>query len=85
MLHIEVKGNIEKALKTYKSKVIKTKMINELQERKEFTKKSVKRRAVLKKAAYKQKKESDNNINKTIINELEIVKEKLDNIQNLDY
>lgn len=61
MLYIEVKGNIEKALKTYKNKVFKTKMIDELQERKEFVKGSIKRRAIVNKAKYKQQKESENN------------------------
>mgnify|MGYP000102807623 FL=1 len=61
MLYIEVKGNIEKALKTYKNKVFKTKMIDELQERREFKKESIKRRDIIKKAKYKQKKELENN------------------------
>ena len=44
MLIIEIKKNegIEKALKTLKSKVIKTKQQKTLQERKEFIKNSVK-------------------------------------------
>ena len=61
MLYIEVKGNIEKTLKTYKNKVFKTKMIDELQERREFKKESIKRRDIIKKAKYKQKKELENN------------------------
>ena len=47
MLIIEIKNNenIEKALKTLKSKVIKTKQNQQLMNRKEFTKKSVEKRA----------------------------------------
>lgn len=58
MLIIEVKNNesLEKALKTLKSKVIKTKQNQILFERKEFKKKSVKVREGLLKAIYKQKK-----------------------------
>ncbi len=55
MLKIKVKkGNINQALKNLKNKVFKTKMINDLRERKEFTKKSVKRRAEIDKAKYIQ-------------------------------
>jgi small subunit ribosomal protein S21 len=58
MLIIEVKNNenIEKALKTLKSKVIKTKQNQQLLNRKEFTKKSVEKRAQKLKAIYKQRK-----------------------------
>lgn len=57
MLIVEVRdsGNIEKALKELKKKVIKTKLINELRDRKEFLKPSVKRRNVIKKAQHIQK------------------------------
>jgi small subunit ribosomal protein S21 len=48
--------NIEKALKILKSKVIKTKQTAELVNRKEYTKKSVKKRDILKKAKYIQKR-----------------------------
>jgi len=55
MLIIEVKnGNIEQALKKYKSKVIKTKQLLKLRDHKEFTKKSVDRRINIKKARYVQ-------------------------------
>ena len=56
MLIIEIKNNenIEKALKTLKSKVIKTKQNQQLMNRKEFTKKSVEKRAQKLKAIYKQ-------------------------------
>lgn len=59
MLKIKVKegkGGIEKALKELKSKVIKTRQMRELQDRKTFTKKSVKRRESKKKAIYVNKK-----------------------------
>jgi small subunit ribosomal protein S21 len=48
--------NIEKALKILKSKVIKTKQTAELVNRKEYTKKSVRKRDILKKAKYVQKR-----------------------------
>ena len=48
--------NLERALKTLKSKVIKTKQNQVLFERKEFTKKSVEKRAQKLKAIYKQRK-----------------------------
>jgi small subunit ribosomal protein S21 len=48
--------NIEKALKILKSKVIRTKQTAELVNRKEYTKKSVKKRDILKKAKYIQKR-----------------------------
>ena len=50
------KDGLEKALKQYKSKVIKTKMIRELRERQEFEKPSSKKRKQLLKAKYKQQK-----------------------------
>jgi len=58
MLIIEVKNsdNLEKALKTLKSKVIKTKQNQILLERKEYTKQSVKKRTKILKAIYKQRK-----------------------------
>ena len=57
MLIIEIKNNenIEKALKTLKSKVIKTKQNQQLMNRKEFTKKSVIKREEKKKAVYIQR------------------------------
>ena len=62
MLIVEVnsKQPIEKALKVLKRKWDKTKVIKELRERKEFTKKSVKRRAEVTRAAYIQKKYRNN-------------------------
>ena len=48
--------NIEKALKILKSKVIRTKQTAELVNRKEYTKKSVRKRDILKRAKYVQKR-----------------------------
>lgn len=60
MLIIEVKkNNIESALKNFKSKVIKTKLINQLQDRKTYKKKSDAKRETLKNAIYLQKKKSE--------------------------
>lgn len=56
MLIVQVKrGDIERALKQLKSKVIKTRQNSHLNDRKEFTKKSVEKRQQLQKAIYKQK------------------------------
>lgn len=52
----EGKGGLERALKEYKSKVIKTRQMTELQDRKEYEKPSVKKRERKKKAIYVQKK-----------------------------
>ena len=56
MLKIQVKEgeNIDRALKRYKRKFVKTTVKNQLQERKQFTKPSVERRAQVKKAQYIQ-------------------------------
>jgi small subunit ribosomal protein S21 len=62
MLIIDVKKDgIEKALKTLKSKVIKTKQNQFLYDRKEFIKKSAKRRREKLKASYIQKIKSELN------------------------
>lgn len=53
---ISKKENLEKALKILKAKVINTKQQKILFERKEFTKKSVKRRTIIQKAKYKSQK-----------------------------
>jgi small subunit ribosomal protein S21 len=59
MLIVNVdKRGIEKSLKELKSKVIKTRQSQKLFERKEFVKKSVKRRQEIQKAAYIQKLKS---------------------------
>jgi len=56
MLIVKVKrGDIERALKELKSKVIKTRQNSNLNYRKEFTKKSVEKRQELQKAIYIQK------------------------------
>jgi small subunit ribosomal protein S21 len=60
MLIIKVKNkNIEAALKNYKYKVYKTKQIQNLNENKEYTKDSVKKREEKKKAIYVNKKRND--------------------------
>jgi small subunit ribosomal protein S21 len=61
MIIVQVKNekSIEQALKTYKFKIYKTKQIQKLQERKEYKKPSVKRRAQIQKAKYKQKNQLD--------------------------
>jgi ribosomal protein S21 len=50
------KGNIERALKEYKGKVIKTRQMSELNNRKEFEKESVRKRREKQKGVYKNKK-----------------------------
>jgi small subunit ribosomal protein S21 len=61
MIIINIKNgdNLERALKTLKSKVIKTKQNQKLNERKEYTKKSVVRRAQILKAKYIQNKNNN--------------------------
>jgi small subunit ribosomal protein S21 len=61
MLVVKVEKGIEKALKEYKSKIIKTRQISELNKRKEHTKKSVLRRNQIQKARYVQQKFNSNN------------------------
>ena len=62
MLIIKVKKgeNIDIALKRYKFKFRKTKVTEELRERMEYKKPSVKRREIKQKAVYKNKKNSEN-------------------------
>jgi len=55
IVKLDKNTNIEKALKLLKSKVIKTRQSSQLVERKEYEKKSVKKRKRLKKAIYVQK------------------------------
>jgi len=53
MLIIKVENNkIDKALKQYKRKVIKTKQLKKLRDQQNFTKPSVKKRIQLQKAKY---------------------------------
>lgn len=61
MIIINIKNgdNLERALKTLKSKVIKTKQNQKLNERKEYTKKSVVRRAQILKVKYIQSKKNN--------------------------
>lgn len=57
MLIIKViKGDINRALKQYKSKTIKTRQMSELRDRKEFEKPSETKRKEKNKAKYVQKK-----------------------------
>lgn len=60
MLIIPVKEgeNIERAIKKYKKKFEKTKVMRELRERREFTKPSVTKRQERIRAAYKQRMQS---------------------------
>jgi len=63
MLIINVKGadSLERALKILKRKTIDTKQLQNLRDRKEFVKPSVKRRSEINKAKYIQKKwDADN-------------------------
>lgn len=57
MIIIKVKNpsSIEQALKQYKFKIYKTKQTEQLRDRQEFTKNSVKRRSEKKRAQYIQK------------------------------
>ena len=55
IIDLSKEKNIESALRTYKSKVQKTKQIQKLRERQEFVKPSVKRREEVLKAIHVQK------------------------------
>lgn len=57
----EGKGGIEKALKNYRSKVIKTRQMSELNDRRVYEKVSVKKRRQKKKSIYVNKKYKNNN------------------------
>tara|TARA_B100000900_G_C20464272_1_gene668605 strand:+ start:821 stop:1009 length:189 start_codon:yes stop_codon:yes gene_type:complete len=57
MLIIKIKkGNVERALKEYKGKVIRTRQMKVINERREFEKPSIKRRREKNKGKYKQQK-----------------------------
>jgi small subunit ribosomal protein S21 len=58
MLIIDVREgeNIDRALKRYKRKFIRTGVIKELRQRRDYTKPSIQRRAERLKAAYRQEK-----------------------------
>jgi small subunit ribosomal protein S21 len=61
MLIVKVKKNdIERAIKELKGKIIRTRQNSQLNNRKEFTKKSVEKRDMLNKAIYRQKLQSNN-------------------------
>ena len=55
-----VKGNVERALKSFKRKFKLTGTLKELRERKQFTKKSAKNKLVKEKAILKQKYKEKN-------------------------
>jgi small subunit ribosomal protein S21 len=55
IVHVDNKTPIEKALKLFKSKVIKTKLMSELRNKKEFSKPSVIKRNVINKAIYTER------------------------------
>ena len=54
MIIIENISSIDRALKLYKKKIKSTKMIEDLRNRKNYIKKSVKRRAEVTKAVWKE-------------------------------
>jgi len=63
MLKISVKrGNIERALKEYKGKVIKTRQMKKINEKKEYEKPSVKNRKIKEKGKYKEQKRREDEI-----------------------
>ena len=60
MLKVEVKkDNIERAIKELRRKVISTRLVQQLKDRKQFLKPSVKRREEILKAQYVQKKKEE--------------------------
>lgn len=59
IIPVEDKGGIEKALKKLKSKVIKTKQLKTLRERKEFEKNTSIRRKKMALAKYVQRKKDE--------------------------
>jgi small subunit ribosomal protein S21 len=59
IINLEGKMSIEQALKKYKMKLSKHKVIEELKERKEYVKESVRRRDELKKAKYRDSKKRE--------------------------
>lgn len=65
MLIIKVeKGNIEKALRQYKRKTIKTKQMKKLRENQDYTKPSASKRLKMQKAIYLQQKSDAENKDK---------------------
>jgi small subunit ribosomal protein S21 len=61
IVNIKPGDTLERALKTLKSKVIKTKQNQKLNERREYTKKSVVKRTQILKAKYIQNKKNQLN------------------------
>jgi small subunit ribosomal protein S21 len=61
IVNIKPGDTLERALKTLKSKVIKTKQNQKLNERREYTKKSVAKRTQILKAKYIQNKKNQLN------------------------
>jgi len=61
MIHIEIKNekNLESALKTFKYKVNKTRLIQELKNRQEYVKPSINRRNKKLKAIFMEKNKKD--------------------------
>lgn len=62
IIKVNKKKGIERALKEYKSKVIRTRQSREIVSRKEFKKKSQKRREEINRAIYRQKLDDENRI-----------------------
>lgn len=56
---VKVEGNIEKALRQWKRKFVTQKIVEELRDRSEYVKPSVRRRTEIKDAAYRQKKRTE--------------------------
>lgn len=61
IVKLDKNTNIEKALKLLKNKVIKTRQMSQLVERKEYEKKSSKKRKMIKKAIYVEKMKGKSN------------------------
>lgn len=59
IIKIEEKTSIEQALKKYKSKFIKHRVMDELRKRTEYTKKSVEKREELARAKYRNTKRNE--------------------------
>ena len=55
-----IKGNVEKALKQFKRKFKQTGALKEIRERKQYTKKSIKRKLAKEKSILKQKYKLEN-------------------------
>ena len=60
MLKVKVKGgNVERAIKEMRRKIVSTQLIKQVRDQKHFTKPSVKRREEIIKAKYAQKKRDE--------------------------